>query len=325
MPRYFKASTECALREAIVRIADISTENEKILRVDVYAEGQIRVSGTGNTDQPSYRGQFQTNEVRLDCYDRAGPRTEKEPPWGLAIIRRSGLVAPKPALGANARARGASAPVQIPGATPAPGLLPSAANVSATALTVATQANLPNPQPLPEEGAPASAVAEPPAVSQPKRDSMIECAQYTGSPASGTSAATNAPSDSQLQQAQARSTQVQGGEPQRPEIDLPPIEGTPGVQVPNLSPNPEDLPPNIEPLPDADGSISVPPLPRSGPPQGGSAAPARARNSRSCPSVREPSERPHYFPVAVGSSRSCNCRPRLTVSSLTSVAVASIS
>ncbi len=138
---------------------------------------------------------------------------------------------------------------------------------------MATQANLPNPQPLPEEGAPASAVAEPPAVSQPKRDPMIERAQYTGSPASGTSAATNAPSDSQLQQAQARSTQVQGGEPQPPEIDLPPIEGTPGVQVPKLSPNPEDLPPNIEPLPDADGSISVPPLPRSGPPQGGSAAP----------------------------------------------------
>ncbi len=100
-------------REAIVRITDISTENEKILRVDVYAEGQIRVSGTGNTDQPSYRGQFRTNEVQLNCYDRAGPRTEKEPPWGLAIIRRSGLVAPKPALGANARARGASAPCKF--------------------------------------------------------------------------------------------------------------------------------------------------------------------------------------------------------------------
>ena len=89
-------------REAIVRIVDISSENEKISRVDVYAEGQIRVSGTSNADQTSYRGEFQTGEVRLKCYDRAGPKTEKDPPWGLAIIRRSGFVAPKPAGGPQA-------------------------------------------------------------------------------------------------------------------------------------------------------------------------------------------------------------------------------
>src|SRR4029077_14663179 len=98
-------------------------------------------------------------------------------------------------------------------------------------------------------------------------------AQSTGSPGSAVPVASMAPADSKLQQTQARSTQVQGAGPQRPEIDLPPIEAMPGVQVPNLSPNPEDLPPNIEPLPDGDKSISVPSLPRTGPGQGGNAAP----------------------------------------------------
>ena len=85
-------------REAIVRIVDISSETEKISRVDVYAEGQILVSGTSNATQRSYRGELETSEVRLKCYDRAGPKTEKDPPWGLAIIRRSGFVGPKPVV-----------------------------------------------------------------------------------------------------------------------------------------------------------------------------------------------------------------------------------
>jgi hypothetical protein len=260
-------------REAIVRIVDISSETEKIKRVDVYAEGQILVSGTSNANQTSYRGELETSEVRLKCYDRAGPKTENDPPWGLAIIRRSGFVAPKPVGAPNGGAGAARALQQARGANPAPVPAPSSADLSTTGLTVATQAVVPNPQPVSEGEVTTASTVESPPASEPKRDSMVERAQYTDSPAAATPAATMAPSDPPLQQTQARSTQVQGGEPQRPEIDLPPIEGPPGVQVPNLSPNPEDLPPDIEPLPNADGSISVPSLPRTGPPQGGNAAP----------------------------------------------------
>ncbi len=51
-------------------------------------------------------------------------------------------------------------------------------------------------------------------------------------------------------------------------MDLPPIEATPPeVQVPNLAPNPEDLPPNLVPLPGPDGGSAVPSLPPNTPGQ----------------------------------------------------------
>jgi len=265
-------------REAVVRIVDVAVGNEKIRRLDVYAEGQIHVTGSSDADQTVYRGEFQTSEVRLKCYDRAGPKTEKDPPWGLAIIRRSGFVAPKPASIARGRAGGELASAPSRAAIPAQRLVPTLANVSSTGPTVATQAVVPDPQTVSERIAATAAAAESPPSAAPKRDSMVERAQNTDSRASDAPVSTQAPSDPQLKQTQARSTQVQGGVPQRPEIDLPPIEGTPGVQVPNLSPNPEDLPPNIEALPDADGSISVPSLPRTGPAQRGNVAPGARRD-----------------------------------------------
>ncbi len=87
---------------------------------------------------------------------------------------------------------------------------------------------------------------------------MVQRAGPAGDPAVGAPmpGRTRATADPQVQRASA--AQAPGGGAQPPDIDLPPIEGKPEVQVPKLPLNPEDLPPNIEPLPAPDGSISVP-------------------------------------------------------------------
>ena len=63
--------------------------------------------------------------------------------------------------------------------------------------------------------------------------------------------------DSGVQQA-ATPQQVPPTGTQPPTIDLPPIEGAPEVQVPNLTPGPLDRPPDIQPLPGVDGDVTVP-------------------------------------------------------------------
>jgi hypothetical protein len=63
---------------------------------------------------------------------------------------------------------------------------------------------------------------------------------------------------------QVQPTRMQQPPPARaqpPNIDLPPIEGAPEVEVPNLTPGRDDRPPNIQPLPGAEGDMTVPNLP----------------------------------------------------------------
>ena len=293
--------------------------------MEVYAEGQIRVSGTSNADQTAYRGVFRTSEVQLKCYDRAGPKTEKDPPWDLAIIRRSGFVAQKPAGGPQAGARG-SQRERNSWCEPRPGLVPSSANVTSTGLSVATPAAVANSQPVSEGEVAAPTAAESPPASEPKRDSMVERAQYTIAPLPPHLRRRIAPSDPQIEQTQARSTQVPGGVPQPPDIDLPPIEGKPEVQVPKLPTNPEDLPPNIEPLPAwmvdlraraspdgaAEGGNEL--LERAGIPVvpfiGGHRPPASSRVAGdSCRSSSQPPPTASSHTSAVGASISSPSRP----------------
>ncbi len=70
-------------REAIVRITDASSGVEKISQVEVYAEGDVRLSAGPNSALPAYRGTFRTTEVQLKCYDAGGPKTVNGPPWDL--------------------------------------------------------------------------------------------------------------------------------------------------------------------------------------------------------------------------------------------------
>ena len=41
-------------REAVVRIVDVSTDADKILQVDVYAEGQVRIVGDDNPPRSTF-------------------------------------------------------------------------------------------------------------------------------------------------------------------------------------------------------------------------------------------------------------------------------
>jgi hypothetical protein len=254
-------------REAIVRIVDESIGGETIRHVDFYAEGDVRLSGANQSTQPSYRGVLRTNELQIKSYDRAGPQTAQEPPWALAIIRRSGFLVQKPVAAAQAPASDEIVPAPRHGQRTSPVSL-STPEPGANAL-VATQAVAAVDQLSSQaETSGAGGAALSPAAMSPRRDPMIRRALNLSNaePVVARTEVAKSTVDSQVQQASAQ--QVPAGGAQPPDIDLPPITGAPEVQVPNLTPNREDLPPNIEPLPAPDGSMSVPELPRTGPVEG---------------------------------------------------------
>ena len=93
---------------------------------------------------------------------------------------------------------------------------------------------------------------------------MVQRVQLVRAPVAGTAAGGDASPATDQEVRPARAAQVPGGA-QPPVIDLPPIEGAPEVQVPKLRGNREDLPPDIQPLPEPDGPVSVPSLPGSRP------------------------------------------------------------
>ena len=82
-------------REAIVRISDESTEFDKIKRVEIYAEGQVRSARDDGAPRTSARAVVRTGETRLKCYQPKGLFEAKDPPWRLQIIARSGFRAQK--------------------------------------------------------------------------------------------------------------------------------------------------------------------------------------------------------------------------------------
>ncbi len=121
-------------------------------------------------------------------------------------------------------------------------------------------------EPAPSSGAAPDTTANlnsPQPTGQPKRDTMVKRAGLASdqTPAAAAAGVSKSPraTDSQVQQ-----VRMQQGAPtqsQPPNIDLPPIEGAPEVQVPNLTPGRDDRVPNLQPLPGAD-EITVPNLPR---------------------------------------------------------------
>ena len=78
-------------REAIVRISDESTEFDRISRVDIYAEGQVRLARDDGRAKDKAQTVIKTCETRLNCYRPDGVRETKDPPWQLQIIKRSGF------------------------------------------------------------------------------------------------------------------------------------------------------------------------------------------------------------------------------------------
>jgi hypothetical protein len=278
-------------REALVRVSDVSTDLEKISQLDVYAEGQVRIQGDNDLPRSAFRTVFRSVEVSLKCYDPAGVAALKTAPSRLPIIQRSGFLAPKPAA------------VKPPEAQP--DFLSAPLNTSPP--VIATQAIVPNAQgspkadvyPLAISSAPrdyraGSGWAQSPPV--PKLDPMVQQVQLVAAPATGAATGDGAAPANDPDVHVVRAPQVPGGA-QPPEIDLPPIEGAPEVQVPKLPINRDDVPPDIAPLPGGEGPLSVPPLPGSRRRQGGDAG-------------ARPTTPPNLVPITPGSQRLTTLIPR---------------
>jgi len=260
-------------RAAVVRIIEVPMDNSKGYQADIYAEGEVRITGQGGPPRPQARTVLRTRkQVQLRVYKDNGYTQLKEPPRDLLILRRSGFVSRQPA----------AAPSKPATARPEP---------------AATRSEPVLAQPEPATTQPVSAAApqaQSPASVAPGSASQVETAAVAASVPSTATAAAAEPAtvlpppdlpplepvprstlpkqDRELQLAQFERkdpvvTQVQGTGPARPDapaevpptaappadgtelpsVDLPPIEGAKEVEVPNLT-NPEDVP-RSQPLP----------------------------------------------------------------------------
>ena len=85
-------------RAAVVRIIEVPMEDGKGYQAEIYAEGEVRISGQGGPPRPQVRTVLRTRkQVQLRAYRENGLTQWKEPPRDLLILRRSGFVLPEPA------------------------------------------------------------------------------------------------------------------------------------------------------------------------------------------------------------------------------------
>ena len=245
---------------------------EKISQVEVYAEGDVRLSGASDSARPAYRGAFRTTEVQLKCYDPRRPANGRKTLPGTCRSFAGRVFwhrnRPEPVKRPPATSRCPRRAWRKPGAIAGFGV----AGFLGRRVARADASGCARFRADARGRASRSATGGPAIVRRNRAQARPDGPACRGSRRSGCQsgrcpAATSATADPQVQQ--ARAPQVPGGGAQPPDIDLPPIEGTPEVQVPKLPTNPEDLPPNIEPLPAPDGSISVPELPRTRARRGG--------------------------------------------------------
>ena len=95
-----------------MRITDESTQFDKIKKVEVYAEGQVRPAREQGQPQGVGRAVARTAEIRLNCFQPKGLNETKNPPWQLQIIKRSGLREKKQAIAKQLRRAGERAAIQ---------------------------------------------------------------------------------------------------------------------------------------------------------------------------------------------------------------------
>jgi hypothetical protein len=287
--------------QGVCRIVNVSNGGDPLYEVEVYAEGGVSDTSRPQTPLDRHRALFRAPEVKMQAYARDGVNSLRSPPRGLDILRRSGFVRPA-AAAADTRPPAPQQMVATDVAIPASGLPPLEA-VSESASAVANG--------IGATSAGAAAPMGPAGVgsrrSRPKVDPLVETAQMTrgGPPAPGDED-NGPPGPAQPGGNPMVPGGVRGGVPPadvgrptpggagRPsDVDLPPIEGPPGVEVPALPANPQDQPPTIEPLPRAE----------PGEPEAGDAEPGEPK--RAGPPVALP--RTPYLP---GSQRVTFINPR---------------
>ena len=331
MPPFFTVPRPSCVREAIVRISDASTEIETIKRVEVYAEGQVRLAQNPAVEEAAGRALIRTAEIRLKSYAPGAISHVKDP--SLAVAHHPAL-GPQREEARRARpcppaGRSRPVPYRFPVRDPdetrrgskrrRPRRRKRSAPSSPTQAVVRNQSDDVGPSLLasgepPSPSAPASPSDGPALVTapdlpsaasgfpsatrrakskpvQPKRDAMVQLASAGGTGASAAPSAAAAMGDSgttdvQVQRARlAQQVPPTGAQP--PIIDLPPIEGAPDVQVPDLTPAAQDRPPDLQPLPGADREVTVPALPDQPPTRG----------------ERQPGQEPPLVPIMPGTQR----------------------
>ena len=251
-------------------------EDGKGYQAEIYAEGEVRISGEGGPPRPQVRTVLRTRkQVQLRAYNENGFTQWKEPPRDLLILRRSGFVLPEPATtrpepATTRRSRRLHNRNRrlLRGGDPGICHTPSASQVE----TVAGAGSV----------APTAAAARP---KRPPTCSRRLCRRW--SPCSRQSRRGRILGSSLAQfdartlwslrfREQARPGLNTPGEvpptasppadgAELPSVDLPPIEGAKEVEVPNLT-NPEDVP-RSQPLPGT-GDQPAAPLRSSGPGRG---------------------------------------------------------
>ena len=82
---------------AVVRIIEVTDEAGKSFQADIYAEGDVRITGRETAPRLKHRAVLRTaKQIQLSPYKPTGLTAFKEPPVGLKILQRSGLQQPSP-------------------------------------------------------------------------------------------------------------------------------------------------------------------------------------------------------------------------------------
>jgi hypothetical protein len=202
---------------------------------------------------------FRAPEVHMKAYQREGVNTLKSAPVKLDILQRSGFITPRQVAAQPAPRAARQSVVQAQPEPPPlePTLAPRTTPKVDTMLVTAqmTRQNPPGPDVGPDDAGPGppGIVVPPPrtAASQPPQGGGAQAPQGAGA---------QAPQGAGAQAPQGGGARTPwGGDAQAPVVDLPPIEGPPGVDVPALPDDLRDQMPSVEPLPVPGRGVAQPP------------------------------------------------------------------
>ena len=213
-------------------------EGEKVFQAEVYAEGNVRITGQEEAPRNEYRATLRTaRQVQVSPYQASGLTQLKEPPRGLLILERSGF----------ARSEPAQTPAQ---AAPAPNCKHARCDRPRDRASCPIDSRL-RLCPIPRPWSPSRSSPSPSEIHRSSGPGSTAKTWSRPRPRSPPEARPGQP----RRGAPAASQPADSGEP--PNIDLPPIEGAQDVEVPNLR-NPEDVP-RTQPLPGATEDQPAPP------------------------------------------------------------------
>ena len=91
----------------------MTDEAGKLFQADIYAEGDVRITGRETAPKLKHRAVLRTaKQIQLSPYKPTGLTAFKEPPVGLKILQRSGLQQPSPPATGQAQSKQSAPPPQ---------------------------------------------------------------------------------------------------------------------------------------------------------------------------------------------------------------------